>query len=148
MKIKLMARETPGDARFRTRWEEVGELTERDDFGILVVDQRVIVDGEFMKRYPQTVIIASATTGHTHLQFNPKQWGVEIVSLRGEREFLTQVKSVAEFCLGMMLRFSRPLNEYGHTLNGKALGIVGLGRIGTHLAQMAGALGMTIRSVD
>jgi D-3-phosphoglycerate dehydrogenase len=72
--------------------------------------------------------------------------------------------SVAEHTLGLMLSLSRRITEcdrrlrrergfsredvMGREIGGKVVGLVGLGHIGTRVAQLAHAFGMTVLAVD
>ena len=142
--IKVLSRPTPNDERFLERWKEVGTLG--DDATILVVDQHTRVDDSLLDRYPKVTHVVSPTTGHTHLAFTPGR--AKIVSLKGENDFLTQIRSVSEFTIGLILRLARPLDRHGIRLCGSTLGIVGLGRIGKHVSILATTFGMKVLHVD
>lgn len=72
------------------------------------------------------------------------------------------VPAVAELAIGMMIDLRRGISDYvaayragneppqrmGRELAGSALGILGYGAIGRHLARLAMALGMTVRASD
>lgn len=147
--ILVLARETPGDDFFYQRWENAGHVTtDAREATVLVVDQRIEVTPGFLKEYPNVKYVVSATTGHTHLKFDQEELGIRIVSLRGETEFLSSVRSVSEFVFRMMLTLARPLHDYGFTLNNKTLGIVGLGRIGKHVLFLGAAFGMRCLHFD
>lgn len=87
--------------------------------------------------------------------------GIPVANLPG-----SNTASVVEYCLGMMFRFCRPVDELrlapdaadwgarrGHAdtvreLNGLTLGIVGVGAIGGQLAVAALALGMRVLGLN
>ena len=159
----MLARATPGDDRFYKRWEEIGPVISHvswdsyaghfycptiHEAGVLVCDQRGVVDSRLLKYLPNVKYVVSATTGHTHLQFDPKEHGITLVTLQGEKEFLGEIRSVSEFAFRLMLSLARPLNGYGHTLAGKTLGIVGFGRIGKHMILIASSFGMKCQTFD
>jgi D-3-phosphoglycerate dehydrogenase len=152
--ILNLARPTPGDLEFYSRWKSVGHVLEvaeaydQRDVTVLVTDQRTPIDTEFLAEFPKLKYVCSATTGHTHLRFDPAKWGIKLITLRGEREFLSGITSVSEYVMRMILHVSRPMDGYGHSLRGKRLGIVGLGRIGRQVASFADALGMTWTCYD
>lgn len=109
-------------------------------------------------------VIATATTGLDHIDVEyAKKKGVEVLSLRGEDAFLNTISGTAELALGLMIDLVRKSpfafesvkrNEWnrdafrGITLQGKTLGIVGLGRLGSMMARYGKALGMKVLFVD
>lgn len=156
MHVLVTADPTPGDKDFYSRWERFGPVWRRTfsanphnvSFEILVVDHRSNVTEQFLKQFPKLKYVCSATTGHTHLQFDAKKLGIKLITLRGESEFLSSVRSVSEFCFMLMLSLSRPIGSIGTVLNGKTLGIVGLGRIGKHMLDIAQGFKMHILTWD
>jgi D-3-phosphoglycerate dehydrogenase len=85
--------------------------------------------------------------------------GVAVVNQAGGN-----ANSVAEHAIGLMLALSRRIIEcdrrlrreqglsrevfMGHEIGGKVLGIVGIGHIGTRVAALAHAFGMTVLAAD
>lgn len=111
---------------------------------------------------PKLKLIASATTGLDHIDVDYAQVkGIKVVSLRGED--LKEITGTAELAFGLMLALVRHIPEafndvkggnwnreefLGHNLYGKTLGIVGLGRLGSLMAQYAKAFGMRVIAHD
>lgn len=109
-------------------------------------------------------VIATATTGLDHIDVAyAKKKGIEVLSLRGEDQFLNTISGTAELALGLMIdlvrltawAFESVRNGFwrrddfkGMTLQGKTLGIVGLGRLGSMMARYGKALGMKVIYVD
>lgn len=141
---------TPGDPRFFERWTEVSPFTDKlDQATILLTDHHHPITEELLGKAHRVKYVVSPNTGHTHLRFDPEAHGIQIISLRGETLFLSEVRSVAEFTISLMLRLCRPLDgEIGSILCNKRLGIVGFGRIGKQLSIMASGFGMQISHVD
>lgn len=142
--ILNLATPTVGDSDFYSRWERIGmveadfEKPEYRQFvDVLVVDHRVTVTDALLNEFPKLKFICSANTAHTHIKSNLADRQIELVTLKGEDEFLTGVKSVSEFAMHLILTLARPTNQPGFLLNGKTLGIVGNGRIGKQLAFIA-----------
>lgn len=148
--ILLLARKTKGDHNFYDRWKDVDvvmtSLSPKYNSKIttLVVDQRVIVDKDLVSRLPKLRYICTANTGHTHI----KVTGYEIISLRGETEFLQRIRSVSEHVFNLILRSYRPLNTYGNLLSGKSILVIGPGRIGLQVIHLARAFNMSVMSWD
>lgn len=116
------------------------------------ITEQVIAAGENLK------IIANHAVGFNNIDLKTaEKHNVRVANTPG---VLTD--SCAEFTIGLMLAVSRrffeaqryllsgkfndwePLGFLGKDLNGSALGIIGMGRIGTGVAKRAKALGMDI----
>lgn len=113
--------------------------------------------------------IASPTTGLNHINLElAAQRGIAVLSLKGEEEFLRGVTATAELCWGLILSLIRKIpascrsvnnGEWdrdrfcGNELQGRAIGIIGLGRLGQKIARYAKAFDMrvlahTLGSID
>jgi len=142
--------------------EELLEIVEK--YSILIVGLNLEIDKEIMDRASNLKIIASATTGVDHIDCAYASLkGIEIISLKGEDEFLQTVTSTAEFAFGLILSLIRKIpwgvqcvKEYdwhpniniGFELLGKTLGIIGFGRLGKLMAKYANGFGMKVISYD
>ena len=109
-------------------------------------------------------IIATATTGLDHIDLKTaEKRGIKVLSLKGEEEFLNIITSTAELAMGLLIDIVRftpwafdTVKNYkwdrenfrGHTLHGKTLGIVGMGRLGTWMARYGKAFGMDVIFYD
>jgi D-3-phosphoglycerate dehydrogenase / 2-oxoglutarate reductase len=104
--------------------------------------------------------IASPTTGTTHLD-EPLLGArkISLFCLRGETEFLRTVSATAELAWGLVLSLARKIPSaaadvregrwerdrfQGVELQGKTLGILGLGRLGMKVARYGQAFGMDV----
>jgi D-3-phosphoglycerate dehydrogenase len=149
-KLLILMNPTPGDLRFYERWSEVAEIvTETRDAEALLTDHNHPVTIDLLEKMPKLKFVISPNTAHTHLRFDPDARGIKIISLKGEQTFLSEVRSVAEFTMGLILMLARPVHGgVGTLLNNKRLGIVGLGRIGKQLSIIASGFGMRVCHVD
>jgi D-3-phosphoglycerate dehydrogenase / 2-oxoglutarate reductase len=134
------------------------------DYEILVVrlglkvDQPVLAAGQALR------VVGTPTTGLDHINLQAAQErGVAVLSLKGERAFLDQVYATAEHTIALLLSLVRNIpaafeavKSYewrrdlyrGRELSGKALGIVGCGRLGSMVARYAAAFGMRVLVYD
>ncbi|OGF28144.1 hypothetical protein A2477_03710 [Candidatus Falkowbacteria bacterium RIFOXYC2_FULL_47_12] len=124
----------------------------------LVLDKAAIDAGKNLK------YIATATTGLDHIDVAyAKAKGIEVLSLRGEEDFLRTITGTAELAFGLLLALSRNIpSAYddvkvgkwdrekfrGHSLSGKTLGLFGLGRLGSMMARYGVAFGMRVIAHD
>ncbi len=109
-------------------------------------------------------IIATPVTGIDHIDEKAcSKYGVKIISLRGEREFLKEVRATAEMTIALTLALMRNvLQASNDVLNGnwrrdrfrgfeiykKTVGIIGLGRLGVITAEYFKALGANVLGYD
>ena len=109
-------------------------------------------------------VMVSATTGLDHIDLEAAaERGVEVLSLKGETEFLKTVTATAELAWGLLLALLRHIPEAadsvkeggwdrdafrGNDLRGKRLGVLGIGRLGCMVAEYGRAFGMTVAACD
>jgi D-3-phosphoglycerate dehydrogenase len=107
---------------------------------------------------PDLKFIASCTTGLDHIDTEYcKAKGIKVISLQGERDFLSDVWATAEHAWALIISLIRKVpfahNDVcagnwnreawqGTELRGKTLGIVGYGRVGRQVSRFAEAFGM------
>ena len=142
-----------------------GELVKKiSSYSILLVGLGLKVDKQVINNAENLKIIATATTGLDHIDINyAKSKDIEIISLRGENEFLNTITGTAELAFGLIIDLLRLIHSAfesvknyqwdresyrGHSLCGKTLGIVGLGRIGKMMAIYGNAFNMKVIACD
>jgi D-3-phosphoglycerate dehydrogenase len=129
------------------------------DAEILLIRSKTEINAEFLARAPKLRLIVSATSGFDHIDWR----------LCKERGILAahtptaNAQSTAELTMTLMLALERHLlaahkNVKGskwrdnlkrpHGLEGKILGIIGLGRVGQKVARMAYTFGMRLQAHD
>ncbi len=108
--------------------------------------------------------IACPVTGLDHIDTDTcSRYGIKIISLKGERDFLSGIRATAEHTFALMLAslrrlvpacesvrsgiFNRDLFR-GQELFHKTLGIVGYGRLGRQVARYALAFEMNVMACD
>lgn len=135
-----------------------------DAYNVLVLRLGLRVDGEVLAAGKRLRIIATPTTGLDHIDvIAAEKRGINIFSLQGERQFLEQVYATAEHTFALLLALIRHIpaafdavKRYewrrdifrGTELNGKTLGILGCGRLGSMVARFGIAFGMRVLSYD
>lgn len=139
-------------------------LAQLPNFDVLIVRLAHQVDHEIIDAGQRLKAIVSATTGLDHIDLDyARDRGIEVLSLRGETEFLRTVNATAEHAWALLLALLRRIPQAfsgvcsgawdrnafrGHELQGKCLGIVGLGRIGRKVAWYGQAFGMDVTAFD
>ncbi|MBA9076976.1 NAD(P)-dependent oxidoreductase [Rufibacter quisquiliarum] len=135
------------------------------DYEVLFVKLGVHIDAQVFSLLPKLRYIVTPTTGLTHIDTGQaEQNGVTVVSLKGETEFLKQIRSTAEHTWALLLALCRNIvpahydithegnwrrNPFLCTeLDGKTIGIIGYGRLGKIVAGYANAFGMKVLVTD
>lgn len=129
------------------------------DYDAFIVRSRTKIDKEVIDRAEHLRLVARPGTGLDNVDVEyAKSRGITVVN---SPESL--VEGVSEHVVLLMLALSRKLVEadagtksgkweknalLGRELKGKALGVVGLGRIGKRIAEIAGTLGMLVLFYD
>ena len=118
------------------------------------------VSRSMLQRCPNLLCVSSSGAGYDTVDVDAcTKAGVAVLNQAGGN-----ANSVAEHALGLMLAVSRRINEsdrrlrrehgfsredvMGRELSDKALGVVGIGHIGTRMAALAKAFGMTVLAAD
>lgn len=122
------------------------------------------IDESVLTKNSRCKIIATPVTGIDHIDEDLcNRLGVKIVCLRGEREFLKEIRATSEMAIGLAMSVMRNIpranqsvqNGYwerdwfrGNELYKKTLGIIGFGRLGMIMADYAKAFGMKVVVVE
>jgi D-3-phosphoglycerate dehydrogenase len=131
---------------------------------VLWVRLRHRIDAGILASAPKLKVIASPTTGLNHIdQDETEKRGINILSLRGETEFLREVRATAELTVALMLSVMRKIPDAvsqvkkgewnrdrwkGCELAGRRIGIVGHGRLGRLVAGYAEAFDCDVVTSD
>jgi len=131
---------------------------------ILWIRLRNRIDTEILNVAPQLKVIVTPTTGLNHIDLESAQArGIRVLSLRGEIEFLRDVRATAEHTLALMLLLLRHIPAAmthvrndgwnrdlfkGHELYEKTVGIVGYGRLGQIVSRYLQALDVRVLVTD
>jgi len=134
------------------------------EYEIIIVRLSHQVDREIIDRAERLKAIVTATTGLDHIDMAyAEAKNIEVLSLRGETEFLRGIPATAEHTWALLLALVRRIpaafqsvlaGEWerdrfkGHDLAGKTLGILGLGRIGEMVARFGQAFNMRVIAYD
>jgi D-3-phosphoglycerate dehydrogenase len=126
---------------------------------VLVVRSRLKVDARLLENAPQLKLVTTATSGFDHLDLAAlKNTGVQACYSPE-----ANVESAANHTWTLLLALTRQLpaamtalqrGEWreavprGELLAGKRLGLIGLGRVGSRVATIARAFGMSVMAFD
>lgn len=135
-----------------------------DEYDAVWVRLAQQIGGGLLPERPRCRVLACPVTGLDHLDLHAlRQRGIRVLSLRGETEFLKEVRATAELTLSLVLALLRNIPSAaqsvcegiwnrdlfrGHELFGKTAGIVGMGRLGTIVAGCFQAFGMEVIGYD
>jgi len=131
---------------------------------VLWVRLRHRIDAEVMREGRHLRAIATPTTGLNHIDLEEAhRRGIQILSLRGETQFLQNIHATAEHTLALIFALLRNIPAAslhvseggwnrdlfrGRELHGKTAGIVGHGRVGRMVARYLQAMGMRVLATD
>lgn len=131
---------------------------------LLIVRLSTKIDKSIIDQYPSLQYIVSSTTGSDHVDLDyVKSKNILFFSLREHASFLSSIPSTAEHTWALICASSRNLvhasqsvslgswdrdTHKGWQLKGKSIGIIGLGRIGSKVAQYATAFDMRVSYYD
>jgi D-3-phosphoglycerate dehydrogenase / 2-oxoglutarate reductase len=118
------------------------------------------VTAELLARCPKLLCVSTSGAGYDTVDVDAcSKAGIIVVNQAG-----MNARSVAEHTLGMMLALSKRIAEcdkrlrrergfaredlMGREISGKVVGLVGIGHVGTRVAQLAQAFGMTVLAYD
>jgi D-3-phosphoglycerate dehydrogenase len=129
------------------------------EYDAIIVRGRTKVTGEVFAAAPKLKVVGRSGVGVDNIDLqSAKKHKVTVVNAP-----IATTRAVAELVMGMIFALARELpradqsmkqNQWlkkefeGIELNGKTLGIVGIGRIGSSVAKMASSLGMKILAYD
>ncbi len=130
-----------------------------EDYDALIVRVKFQIDKEVIDRGRNLKVIAMNGIGLNHIDVNyAKEKGIAVLNVPDASN-----DSVAELTIGLMLALARNIwsaysqvkggvwnqnANIGSELNGKTLGIIALGKIGSRVAKIAQALGMKVITFD
>jgi D-3-phosphoglycerate dehydrogenase len=130
------------------------------NFYIIVPSLKVVIDEKLINRAKSLRYIFTPTTGLDHLKFDINNSKVKVWSLQDCPQQIRTVTATAELAFLFILALSRRIvpavkdvmenacwqrnNFIGSELNQKALGILGLGRIGRRIACYGEGFGMRV----
>ncbi len=118
------------------------------------------IDEKVLSKNSRCKIIATPVTGIDHIDIKLcEKLGIKIISLKGETEFLNNIRATAELTINLTMSLMRKTNfAIGHVLQGnwnrdffrgyelykKKVGIVGLGRLGTIVSEYFKSFGCEV----
>lgn len=156
----------PAVARLRTRvpvdvfTEKPGSLEELRPYRVLIaLRERTRFDAAFFEALPALELIAQTGNHAYHVDLDAATRAGVLVAM-GSSDMASMsgmAASTVELTFGLMLAVLRRISEMdrairdgrwpsvlGHTLRGRRLGVLGLGRIGSEVARIALAFGMDV----
>ncbi len=135
-----------------------------NNLNIIFIRLKHQIDKNFLKNTPFLKYICTPTTGLNHLNLDEiAKKNITVISLKGEQNFLKQIRATPENAFGLTLSLIRNykeafLNENnkkwdrdkyrGYELYENKVGIIGLGRVGKILAKYFKCFGSKVYFYD
>jgi D-3-phosphoglycerate dehydrogenase len=148
----------------------VSELNDQDlkefvfDKHILFVRLKYFIGEDLLKSAPNLLYICSPTTGLNHIDLDYcTRRNINIISLRGENDFLKNIKATPEHTLGLIIGLYRKYslafqntnnvnwnreNYRGNEINGSKIGFVGFGRVAKIVSLYLKTMGAQVAFFD
>jgi len=143
----------------------LNNVPDKNEVSILVVRLNHKIDNTFLKLFPKLRWIVSPTTGLNHIDLEAcEEKSIQVFSLNDQPEAIQLITSTSELTIGLILSLLRNINAAhkdvtyhqhwdrdkfkSRQLSKLTLGIIGLGRIGGHVADYAHAFGMKVIAFD
>lgn len=137
--------------------ENLNNAKEIEDVDTLCIFIYSKINSEIIEKFPNLKYIATRSTGFDHIDLDAcKRAGIKVSNLPAYSQH-----SVAEHTFALLLALSRNLIESTRmksslsvhdlncfTLNGKTLGVIGTGRIGAQVINIAKGFGMKVIGYD
>lgn len=139
---------------------DLGPRLRDGEYHAVFVGIGVAVTREIFRTADSLRWVVTPTTGTSHIDMDAaKEHGVRVLSLSGRTEFLSQIRATAEHTFALLLALRRRLIEsvdlvrsggwerralIGDDLGAQTMGIVGYGRLGRMVADIAAAFQMHV----
>jgi D-3-phosphoglycerate dehydrogenase len=146
------------------RQEDLMAFIRGKDYTAIFTKLGLSMDKSLMQALPRLQYIVTPTTGLNHIDLKTAgERNIEIISLKGEQEFLKEITSTAEHTWALLLSLIRHIPAakgdvlqgnwrrepfLASELYGKTLGIIGYGRLGKIVARYGLAFGMKVLAND
>jgi phosphoglycerate dehydrogenase-like enzyme len=160
----LATLEDVAEVRLHDCQDRAGLLAAVEPAEILWVRLRHHIDGAVLDRAPALALLATPTTGVTHLdEAALAARKVDLLTLRGERALLDRIPATAEHTVALLLAQLRrlvPAAEHaagggrdrdayrGREVAGSTIGLIGYGRIGRLVARRLRAFDAELIATD
>lgn len=155
----LFLNQQPGYKVVRAESPQKIPLEHLTSANALIIRSKTRIDENLLKNSPQLQLIITATSGFDHIDLEATQkWGITVMHTP-----TANVESAAQLTWGLVLACSSQVlvghrgikaGEWnregivGLELSGRTFGIIGLGRIGSRVAQIAKAFNMNVIAYD
>ena len=122
------------------------------------------LDHTFLSQYPNLRFIASPTTALTHIDKDYcEQNSIRVLSLKNKRDLIANFTSTVEIAWWHMLELNRQCSSaqksvldgnwnrnqfFTTSLNNKKIGIIGFGRLGKKMGEIANSFNMKVYAYD
>ncbi len=140
---------------------ELYQHLEKNQYQVIFTRLGISIDKKCIdSQKDELQFIATSTTGLNHIDTDyANARGIQVISLKGDVDFLSRVKSTAEHTWGLLLMLIRHLDQASQSvkkgewkrdpfisdeLGEKTLGVIGYGRLGKIVAKYGIAFGMNV----
>ena len=135
-----------------------------NNINVLIVRLKHFIDSKIIDNLTSLKYILTATTGTVHLDKTViNSNNIKVYSLKNEKNFLKEITSTPELTWGLIISLFRNIHQsyndvingnwnrdrfFGNQLSNKTIGLIGLGRVGSQVAEYAQAFKMNVSYYD
>ena len=141
------------------------DFNNHKEIHIIICRLGFFLNMEFLSKFPNLEVIGSPTTSLTHIDQKVIQdRHIEVLSLRDCFEKISNITSTSELTIGLTIDLVRRISAYSSSvlkdgiwnrdqfrtrqISSMNIGILGLGRIGSFVAEVFGKFGASVRFYD
>ena len=149
---------------FRVKYSDKILPQEYDEVIAIFTKVSIVLNKTFLKQFINLKFIVTPSTGIDTIKLSKEQSNmVDLITLRDDKKTLESFFSTREVFFWLLISLLRNTHSgskiveggvwnrnlhFGENVYGKSLGILGFGRIGRHIAEVAKSMGMKVKAFD
>ena len=149
---------------FKVKYSDKILAQEYDEVIAIFTKVSVVINETFLEQFINLKFIVTPSTGKDTIRLSEEQrTRLDLITLRDDKRTLESFFSTREVFFWLLISLLRNTHSgskmvengvwdrnlhFGENIHGKNLGILGFGRIGRHIAEVARSMGMKVKAFD